>query len=113
MGAFLLEVHSMRGVASREMSRLQDLMEEAGARTPEGAPSLNLQDFKVLGTGDGGEALRASDRLKPSDFCVPQQINLSLRSVAHVLLASFLESARPRRLAVRRRELFEQHPPGS
>eukprot|EP00752_Nemacystus_decipiens_P003210 g2971.t1 len=46
MGAFLLEVHSMRGVASREMSRLQDLMEEAGARTPEGAPFLNLQDFK-------------------------------------------------------------------
>eukprot|EP00903_Cladosiphon_okamuranus_P015012 g13891.t1 len=46
MGAFLLEVHSMRGVASREMSRLHDLMEEAGARTPEGVPSLNLEDFK-------------------------------------------------------------------
>ena len=38
----------MRGVASREMARLQDLMDEAGARTPEDAPSLNLEDFKVM-----------------------------------------------------------------
>lgn len=53
MGAFLLEVHSMRGVACREMSRLQDLMEEAAARTPEGGPSLKLQDFKVMGAGRG------------------------------------------------------------
>lgn len=47
MGAFLLELHSMRGVASRELSRLQELIKEVGARTPEEAPSLTLQDFQV------------------------------------------------------------------
>ncbi|CAM9880018.1 unnamed protein product, partial [Pylaiella littoralis] len=46
IGAFLLEVHSMRGIASREITRLQDLIDEAGARTPEKAPSLVLSDFK-------------------------------------------------------------------
>ncbi|CBJ30230.1 calcium channel [Ectocarpus siliculosus] len=46
MGAFLLELHSMRGVASRELSRLQGLIDEVGARTPEEAPSLTLQDFQ-------------------------------------------------------------------
>lgn len=46
VGAFLLEVHSMRGLACREVARLQDLMEEASARTPE-EPSLNISDFRV------------------------------------------------------------------
>ncbi|CAM9708851.1 unnamed protein product [Ectocarpus sp. 4 AP-2014] len=46
MGAFLLELHSMRGVASRELSRLQGLIDEVGARTPEEAPSLTLEDFQ-------------------------------------------------------------------
>lgn len=56
MGAFLLEVHSMRGVASREMARLQDLMAEAGARTPEEPPSLNMRDFQVrTEQGRGGD----------------------------------------------------------
>lgn len=57
----------MRGVASREMSRLQDLMEEASARTPEGAPSLNLQDFKVLGAGrkEGESELELFKTLRP------------------------------------------------
>ena len=52
VGAFLLEVHSMQGLACREVARLQDLMEEASARTPE-APSLNLADFKVGERGGG------------------------------------------------------------
>lgn len=46
MGAFLLEVHTMRGLACRELARLQDLIEEAGVRRPE-EPSLDLADFKV------------------------------------------------------------------
>lgn len=46
VGAFLLEVHALRGVACRELARLQDLMEEAAVRTPE-QPSLDLADFKV------------------------------------------------------------------
>lgn len=48
LGALLLEVHSLRGVAPRELARLQDLIEEAGVRRPE-QPCLNLADFKVLG----------------------------------------------------------------
>lgn len=46
VGAFLLEVYALRGIACRELARLQDLMEEAAVRTPEQA-SLNLNDFKV------------------------------------------------------------------
>lgn len=46
MGAFLLEVYGMRGLACREVARLQDLIEEAGVRRPE-EPSLDLDDFKV------------------------------------------------------------------
>lgn len=48
MGAFLLEVYSLRGLGFHELARLQDLMEEAAARTPEEPnPSLSLSDFKV------------------------------------------------------------------
>lgn len=53
MGAFMVEVHNVRGVACREMARLQDLMEEAAVRRPE-EPSLNLSDFKVSEGGSGG-----------------------------------------------------------
>lgn len=53
VGAFLLEVYALRGIACRELARLQDLMEEAAVRTPEQA-SLNLNDFK--------DAVRVMDR---------------------------------------------------
>lgn len=46
MGAFLLEVYNTRGLACRELARLQDLIEEAGMRRPEDL-TLDLSDFKV------------------------------------------------------------------
>ncbi|CAN0346833.1 unnamed protein product, partial [Hapterophycus canaliculatus] len=47
MGAFLLEVYSLRGLGFHELARLQDLMKEAAARTPEQqGSSLSLSDFK-------------------------------------------------------------------
>ena len=46
MGALLLEVHDMRGLACREVARLLDLMEEASVRRPE-EPSLDLNDFQA------------------------------------------------------------------
>lgn len=45
-GSFLLEVHSLRGVACRELARLQDLIRETQTRRPD-QPGLCLQDYKV------------------------------------------------------------------
>lgn len=46
LGAFLLEVYHLRGVACRELARVQDLVKEVMVRRPE-HPYLDLTDFKV------------------------------------------------------------------